>query len=226
MISINKHAAMATVTFAPVQGHVSLSGEQMQHLTRVALDFHDDFSTTSVVLRTSHMTSCEADEAVCYSVDAQSSEAKLISMHYEHMCSAWRAMPQVTIAAIEGGVVGAAAALTLSCDWRVMAESAYLQMSGKIGEVLFDASVVSDLVSMVGHAKTLQYLILGDRVAPECALKASLVEWIAPDGLAAAMAADLAQRVAARPVDEVLRQKRAVSSCKEALFQAAGLTAY
>jgi len=52
-----------------------------------------------------------------------------------------------------------------------------------------------ETVGMVGRSKTLQSLILTDRVA-------------------------------ARPVTEILRQKRAVSRCKEALAHAAGLAAY
>ena len=226
MISIKNHDAVATVTFTLVPGEVMLTGEQMRYLTRVALDFQNDFSTRSVILRIASAKSSEPDESDVYLDGHQTSEADIISKLYELMCSAWRAMPQVTIAAIEVEAVGATAALTLSCDWRVLAERAGLQLSETIGDGVNYASIVPHLVGTVGHAKTLQYLILGDRVAPECALKASLVEWIAPDGLATAMAADLAQRVAARPVDEVLRQKRAVSSCKEALFQAAGLAAY
>jgi len=37
------------------------------------------------------------------------------------MCKAWEEMPQITIAAIEGYAVGGGLALSLACDWRVLA---------------------------------------------------------------------------------------------------------
>src|SRR5690554_3434367 len=43
------------------------------------------------------------------------------------MSEAWRRLPQVTIAAIEGPAIGGGAILALCADFRVMAESSYLR---------------------------------------------------------------------------------------------------
>ncbi len=46
------------------------------------------------------------------------------------LCQAWEDLPQITIAAAEGMMVGAGCALGLACDWRVLASDAYLVGSG------------------------------------------------------------------------------------------------
>ena len=44
------------------------------------------------------------------------------------MCKAWEDLPQITLVAIEGYAVGGALALSLACDWRVMADDAFVSL--------------------------------------------------------------------------------------------------
>jgi len=211
-IVLEKRASIATVKVALTQGEWLLANEDMQRLTRIALDLQNDCSTACVVVRIARTPRIAENESSGSPDGPNSVDHSIPSTDCECLCAAWRAVPQVTIAAIEGSSVGAIAALTLSCDWRVMAESAYLKPSVETAGVAIDSSLIPQLVGTVGHSKALQYLVLRDHLTAECALDAGLVDWISPHGLAAAMATDLAKKVTVRPVSEVLRLKREVQA--------------
>jgi len=69
-----------------------------------------------------------------------------------------------TIAMIQGACVGAGASIALACDFRVMADVAFLGMAFIQVALPGDTGGVMALYQHCGLAKTLEYIMLGDRV--------------------------------------------------------------
>lgn len=225
MISIRKTGPVAIVTYDRGARRNALSVEAMQELTRVARDFQEDPETTCVVLtgtRQEFSSGVDLKDPARWDIDSLDLDVRRhIAATGGKLCKAWEEMPQLTIAAIEGLNVGGGIALALSCDWRVMAESAFLLVPEAQKGIPLGWQTVPRLVNLVGASRAKQIILLGDRMAAACALRDGLVDWVCPDGLAEAMATDLAQRVAATPAAVVKMTKQSVNAYANALSHVA-----
>lgn len=105
------------------------------------------------------------------------------------------AAPITVIAAIEGGCYGAGVALALAADLRVAGRGArFATTPAKLG-IGYPARDVARLIDRVGRGWTSRMLLGAQPVGVEQALAIGLVEEVADDALAAAMA--LAEEIAA-----------------------------
>ncbi len=91
-------------------------------------------------------------------------------------------LEQVTFAALNGPVYGAGFALSMACDFRVLADHAVMCIpEAKVG-IFFTWGCTPRLVSMVGSAKAKELIMLCSEVdAPE-ALRLGLVNRVVPAG--------------------------------------------
>src|SRR3546814_1727011 len=96
------------------------------------------------------------------------------------MCRAWEDMPQLTIAATEGLNVGGGIALTLACDWRVMAESAYLYVPEVQIGIPLGWQTIPRLVNLVGPARAKQIVLLGEKMSAAKAQEWGIVDFVVP----------------------------------------------
>jgi len=80
------------------------------------------------------------------------------------MCERWRALPQITIAAIEGAAVGGGGIFALSADFRVMAEGAFFQFPEvRLGMTLGWGGMPL-LSTLIGPSRTKRMLFTGEKV--------------------------------------------------------------
>lgn len=79
-----------------------------------------------------------------------------------------------TIAMIQGACVGAGAALALACDFKVMADVAYMGMAFINVALPGDTGGILALYQSCGLSKTLEYIMLGDRISAEEACRHGL----------------------------------------------------
>lgn len=92
------------------------------------------------------------------------------------LCRLWQNVPQLTVAALEGPVVGGAAALTLACDWRVGgAGSFFLIPEAGVGLNL-GWGAIPRLVRLVGPAMAKQMILLQRRMSTQRALEIGLLD--------------------------------------------------
>ena len=115
---------------------------------------------------------------------------------FVHVTELLRALPQVTIAAVNGACAGAGLSFALACDLRVASDRA------KFAGAFLGAGVSGDfggiwlLTRLLGAAKARELFLLGDRVEAAEALRVGLVSRVFPDdefrSSAASMAAELA----------------------------------
>jgi enoyl-CoA hydratase/carnithine racemase len=224
-VNIERRGPIALVRFDRKKNLNAFNDQLILELTEVARSFHDDLETRAVVLTGSpEYFSAGADlEELASRRDSAMSDVARRQVFFRgvRLCEAWEAMPQITVAAMEQLAVGAGVALPLACDWRVMGRSAYLYVpEAKIGLNL-QWGALPRLVNLVGPARAKRICILCERMYAEQALDWGLIEEIADDGKAEAVALSLAEKAASMPAVAVSMIKEAVNATAAALNRTA-----
>lgn len=224
-VTIEQDGKIATVTFDRGGSLNAFNQDLILELTDVARRFQADTKTQAVVLTGSHKAfSAGIDLKDPKTWDDAGDDVVLRERFYRgvRLCEAWEAMPQVTIAAMEGLAVGAGCAIALACDWRVLGKGAYLYVPEvKIGLNL-QWGALPRLITLVGPARTKRIVILCEKMQAPQALEWGLVDELAEDGGAVAKAQELAGVAASMPAATVRMVKEAVNATATALHKATG----
>jgi 2-(1,2-epoxy-1,2-dihydrophenyl)acetyl-CoA isomerase len=120
--------------------------------------------------------------------------------------------PKVTIAALNGPAVGAAANIALACDIVVAARSAYLQEAFAQIALVPDAGGTWLLPRIVGIKRAMALMLTADPVPAEEAERMGLVYKVYDDAAFAAETTTLAQRLAAGPAATLQMIKQALNA--------------
>lgn len=138
------------------------------------------------------------------------------------LCKAWEELPQVTIVAVEGYAVGGGLALAVACDWRVIADDAFVSLPEIALGIPLTWGAIPRLAALVGPARAKRLTILCERIGAAEALAMGLVDHVTPHGGALAKATDLARQVLAMPAAAVRMSKATVNAVATAGHLAAG----
>ncbi len=114
------------------------------------------------------------------------------------------------VAAVTGPAVGFGADLALACDFRVLAESAYLQEKFIAVGLMPDGGGSYFLTRLLGAARALEMLMLGSRIDAAQAVSLGLATSMTADADAEAAALALAATLAASAPLALARIKHAV----------------
>jgi enoyl-CoA hydratase len=121
------------------------------------------------------------------------------------------AMPQVTIAAINGNAMGGGFEFCLACDLRVAEEGDYLLGLPEVNiGILPGAGGTQRLPRLAGTARALEMILLGRVIGPREAHAYGIVHDLAAPGRAVERALAMAERIAAQPARAVAHCKRLV----------------
>lgn len=131
------------------------------------------------------------------------------------LTEAIRALPQVSIAAINGGCAGAGLALALACDLRVAAAQAVLRTAYLDAGVSGDYGITWLLPALLGEARARELLLLSEKLDAATALRLGLLTTVVP-------AADFASTVDALAARCAARAPLAVAAIKQNLAGALG----
>ena len=142
------------------------------------------------------------------------------------LCKAWEEMPQITIAAIEGYAVGGGLALSLACDWRVIADDAFVSLPEIALGIPLTWGTIPRLVNLLGPAKAKRLTILCERFSAAEALALGLADYTAPKGQALTQARAIAAQTLAQPAAAVRMSKESANAVATALNHAAGYMAH
>jgi enoyl-CoA hydratase len=113
------------------------------------------------------------------------------------MCKAWEAMPQLSIAAIEGFCVGGGISLAVACDFRILQRDAWMRAPEVELGITYSWGTLPRLVRLVGPQRAKLIAALARKVDAETALSWGLCEAVADDVQAAAF--DMAGEIASKP---------------------------
>ena len=138
------------------------------------------------------------------------------------LCKAWEEMPQITLVAIEGFAVGGGLALSLACDWRVLADDAFVSLPEIALGIPLTWGAIPRLTNLVGPAKAKRLTILCERVNAADALAMGLVDYLCSKGQAVQKAREIAAQTLAMPAAAVRMSKETVNAVATMLNHAAG----
>lgn len=221
MIKVEEFGSVAVVTYNRGEKRNALSLKAMNELIRVADSYQARFDITAIVLAGSPQAfsaGVDLKDPERWAIDDKSlDERRYVASTGARMCKAWENLPQLTIAAIEGVNVGGGIALTLACDWRVMADNAFLYVPEVQIGIPLVWHTVPRLVNMVGASRAKQIMLLGEKMSSATAKEWGLVDWLVPEGSAVEHAKVLAQKVAQSPSHVVKMSKQSVNAHANAL---------
>jgi enoyl-CoA hydratase/carnithine racemase len=224
MVSIERRGRIAIVRYDRGDGRNALSLEACRQLTRAARSFDDDPEVSAVVLTgAASVFTLGADLRDAELAQARSAplaERRLRMQTGGRMCRAWAELEPLTIVAIEGWCVGGGAALAVSCDLRVAAESATLYVPEIERGMNLSWGAVPRIAHLVGPARAKRVTILAEKLPAAQALEWGLVDQVAPAGGALAAALALAERAASLPPVPVRMIKQAIDASVTALDRA------
>ena len=114
------------------------------------------------------------------------------------------------IAAIEGPAYGGGCEISMACDLRIIATSARMALPEvKLGVVPGSGGLFR-LPELVGPARAMELMYLGDPISAREAERMGLVNKVVPDGEALPRALDIARRISRQPKEAVAAIKRGV----------------
>lgn len=222
-VRIVRDGAIATVTMDRGDGRNALSRQLILELTQAAKSFADDLETHVVILTGSGAFTAGAD-LKDPGMDRRKANGLLERRHMVRigpdLCDAWERVEQVTICAIEQYCIGGGVALAGACDFRIMARSAHLRLPEIPLGMNMSWHAIPRLVSLIGPARTKQFVIFGERLEAEDARTWGLADEIADDGKALERAQDWAARLAKLPPNAVRMTKQSVNATAAALHHA------
>ncbi len=128
------------------------------------------------------------------------------------LCKAWEEIEAVTIVAVEGFCIGGGCALAVSCDFRIMAEGAYMRLPEIPLGMNMSWRSIPRIANLVGPARAKQFVMFGEPADDQTCLTWGMAEEVTPKGEALAAAQRWAQKVVALPPIPVRMTKEAVNA--------------
>lgn len=215
-IALQVDGRLATVRLQRPASRNAMSVALMRELTRAAQGLAERCDVDAVLL---------TGDATCFSAGADLKdraawadetlplvERREIAGLGWRLCKAWEELPQVTIVAIEGYAVGGGLALAVACDWRVIADDAFVSLPEIALGIPLTWGAIPRLTALVGPARAKRLTILCERIGAADALAMGLVDHVAPHGDALARATEIAQQVLALPAAAVRMSKATVNA--------------
>ncbi|MBU6284711.1 MAG: enoyl-CoA hydratase/isomerase family protein [Proteobacteria bacterium] len=229
-LQLSIEGAVAEVSFKRPERRNAFSQALMREMIRCARTLSDRLDLHVVILR---------GEGPCFSAGADLHDAQawaqtekpllerreIASLGFR-MCQAWESMPQIAIAAIEGYAVGGGLAISLACDWRVLARDAFVSLPEIALGIPLTWGTIPRLNALLGPAKTKRLTILCERIQAQEAHDMGLVDWLSDPGEACVVARQIAQQVLKKPVTVVRMSKESVQAVANVTHHAAGYMAH
>ena len=223
MIRVARREAIVEVALARPEARNALNGELMEELTEAAALLRLRTDVRAVILTgTESYFSAGADLSASQARLDQPSliESRRAVMTGPDMCRAWAEIEAVTIAAVEGYCIGGAAALVLSCDFRVMGAEAYLRLPEVPLGMNMSWRSIPKIVALVGPSRAKQFVMFGEAVDAQTCLDWGFADEAVGKGAALEGARRWADKVAALPPIPARMTKEAVNAVAHATAQA------
>lgn len=210
---------IARVELCAPDGRNSLSAARMRALTRLAHEFRTNTDIAAVIISGHSNFSAGVDlkDPELWSGGRTRLQQRQLMALGPDLCAAWEALEQPTICAIEGYCIGGGMALAISCDWRVMGQSAYYSLPEVPLGMNMSWQANPRLTALIGPAKAKELVILGEACDAPRALELGLAEAVVADGTAMDWALERAQKIADLPPLPVRMSKQAINAHAHAL---------
>lgn len=216
-----RDGGIAHVTIDRGEKKNALTRAMLKQLRDIAVELNSNENVLCVVLsgtREAFSAGFDLNEAVREPGRKYTLSERRIS--YElgaQVCEMWENLPQITISAVEGFNVGGGIALTLACDFRVMADDAYLYVPEVQIGIPLAWNSLPRLINITGLSRAKQILLLGEKMNARQAHEWGLADFLVPAGKTVEKAWELAEALAKNPVEAMVATKRTANRYANAL---------
>ena len=221
---VEREGPLVTVTLDGPKPINTLSVRMLMELREVALSFKEDQSIRVVILTGASgvfsagldLKDPEVHKMLRGSMDERRERVIL----GPRACRAWEETYPVTIAAVEGFCVGGGVSLVISCDFRIMGQSAFMRIPEIELGLNYSWGSIPRLLHLIGPAKTKQMILLGEKVPAKKCLAWGLAEEVVSDGSTMETAISLGKKILQKPPIPVSMTKQAITTITAALDRA------
>jgi enoyl-CoA hydratase/carnithine racemase len=212
MIELELADGIATVSLnrPPVNG---MSDAWVARFHEILSELDNNALCTVILIRSALKLFCGgADLKQLQERFAQPIERQLDSGRgYQALFARLEAMPQVTIAEIDGAALGGGLELTLACDLRIASTRAKLGLPEVGLGLLPGAGGTQRLTRLCGRPVALRIILGAETISAVEAHRLGLVTWLVEDGEIASFARARAEHYAAMPHHAVAAAKAAIT---------------
>ncbi len=128
------------------------------------------------------------------------------------LCRVWEEVPQPTFAAIEGWCVGGGAALSMACDFRIVADGATIRIPEIERGMNFSWGSLPRLVSLVGAPSAKKWVMFAEAIDATESARSGFAQWTCPRGEAERVAVEKAQDLCGKPLAAVMMTKQTINA--------------
>lgn len=218
MISLTIEGAVATATLCrpPVN---AINEEWVARFDQILDDVERAESVSVFWIRSSERAFCAgADLALMHSIlDSAAGRERMIALtrRMQEVFARLESLPMVTLAEIGGAAMGGGFELALSCDLRVIADTARIGLPEAGLGLLPAAGGTQRMTRLCGDAIARRLILGAEIVAGSEAVALGLAQWTAPAATLEAASRVIVERIAKLPV-------RALAECKRCIDVALG----
>jgi enoyl-CoA hydratase len=221
---VEREGPLVTVTLNGPKQLNTLSVSMLRELREVALSFKEDQSIRIAILTgASGVFSAGLDlkdPEVHKMLRGAMDERRERVVLGPRACRAWEETETVTIAAIEGFCVGGGVSLVISCDFRIMGQSAFMRIPEIELGLNYSWGSIPRLLHLIGPAKTKQMILMGEQVPAKKCLSWGLAEEVVSDGSTMETAIAFGKKILKKPSIPVSMTKQAITTINSALDRA------
>jgi enoyl-CoA hydratase/carnithine racemase len=174
-------SGVATLTLDRPEARNALTPQLIDELLRAIGEIAAAGDIRAVVLRGTGGSFCSGYD-LNHLTSPGTDEAGRERDEVERVCSALRALPMPTVAAVAGIASGAGCDLAMSCDVRFASDDARFAMPPARLGILYSQEGVARLTALVGPAVAKELLFTGAPIDAERALAVGLVNRVVPAG--------------------------------------------
>jgi enoyl-CoA hydratase len=131
---------------------------------------------------------------------------------YQLLFNRIEALPQISIAEIQGVAAGGGFELALACDLRIASESARVGLPEVGVGLLPSAGGTQRMTRLCGRGRAMRFIATAELVRAPDALAAGLIEWVFPDEAFGEAADAIARRLATQPREALQAAKSCIAA--------------
>jgi len=204
---------VATITLNRPKAMNAFADGMRERLLELLEGFASDRSVRCVVITGAGRAFCAGGDIVSMAALQNANDTAVIESRMTNaarVIQTMKAMPQPIVAAVNGAAAGGGMNLALACDMRLGSDQAlFSEAFVKIGLVP-DWGGFSLLPQLVGTAKAMELMMLGDRINAEEAHRLGLLNQVYPHSEFAEAVSAFARRLADGPPETLARIKAGV----------------
>ena len=170
----------------------------------------DDRAAQALGLEAAVRAACEDDAVKVLLLSGLVADFTTAEHEARRAVAAVAAAEKPVLCAMDGEVSGLALEMALAADVRVAGEGSAFSMPQLLAGDVPSAGGTQRLSRLVGRAKALEMLLLGEKLSAPEAFQIGLVNRVAPAGVALGVARDIAAKIAAKAPIAVRYLKEAV----------------